>query len=358
MIDATHRNTALLVAGCFFMEMLDGTIVITAAPQIGRSLGAPPAAIGLVVTAYLLTLATAIPLSGWLTRRLGNRVVFLTAIALFTLASIGCAASVNLGMLVGMRVLQGAGGAMMVPVGRTMVISRAAKEDLLRVTSYVVWPGLLAPVIAPLAGGLITTYASWHWMFLINVPLGVIAFCVAWRLVTDGPDSAASGAPPPLDWAGVVLTCLGLGGLTYGAHLVALPAPPGAADRGVPHRVGGAADRRGPAPAADRVSAAQPADAGRAHVPGDAGRRHRVLARLRRGAVPAAADVPDPVRLVAGEVGRGHRVRVRGQRGDQAGDHAADQPVRVPRGAARRHRWGPRWPSPCSGSPPPPRRSR
>jgi MFS family permease len=215
MIDATHRNTALLVAGCFFMEMLDGTIVTTAAPQIGRSLGAPPAAIGLVVTAYLLTLAVLIPLSGWLTRRLGNRVVFLTAIALFTLASVGCAASVSLGMLVGMRVLQGAGGAMMVPVGRTMVISRAAKEDLLRVTSYVVWPGLLAPVIAPLAGGLITTYASWHWMFLINVPLGVIAFFFAWRLVTDGPDSA-----------GVVLTCLGLGGLTYGAHLVALPAPP------------------------------------------------------------------------------------------------------------------------------------
>jgi EmrB/QacA subfamily drug resistance transporter len=226
VIDATHRNTALLVAGCFFMEMLDGTIVTTAAPQIGRSLGAPPAAIGLVVTAYLLTLAVLIPLSGWLTRRLGNRVVFLTAIALFTLASIGCAASVNLGMLVGMRVLQGAGGAMMVPVGRTMVISRAAKEDLLRVTSYVVWPGLLAPVIAPLAGGLITTYASWHWIFLINVPLGVVAFFFAWRLVTDGPDSAASGAPPPLDWAGVVLTCLGLGGLTYGAHLVTLPAPP------------------------------------------------------------------------------------------------------------------------------------
>jgi MFS family permease len=224
VIDATHRNTALLVAGCFFMEMLDGTIVTTAAPQIGRSLGAPPTAIGLVVTAYLLTLAVLIPLSGWLTRRLGNRVVFLTAIALFTLASIGCAASVNLGMLVGMRVLQGAGGAMMVPVGRTMVFSRAAKEDLLRVTSYVVWPGLLAPVIAPLAGGLITTYASWHWMFLINVPLGVIAFFFAWRLVTDGP--AASGAPPPLDWAGVVLTCLGLGGLTYGAHLVTLPAPP------------------------------------------------------------------------------------------------------------------------------------
>ena len=224
MIDARHRNTALLVAGCQFMEMLDGTIVTTASPQIGRSLHAPPTAIGLVITAYLLTLAALIPLSGWLTRRLGNRVIFLTAITLFTLASIGCASSVSLGELVGFRVLQGAGGAMMVPVGRTMVFSRAAKEDLLRVTSYVVWPGLLAPVIEPLAGGLITTYASWHWLFLINVPLGVIAFCVAWRLVTDGRDAA--GPTPPLDWAGVVLTCVGLGGLTYGAHLLSLPAPP------------------------------------------------------------------------------------------------------------------------------------
>ena len=223
MIDARHRNTALLVSGCFFMEMLDGTIVITASPQIAQSLHAPATEIGLVVTAYLLTLAVLIPLSGWLTRRLGNRTVFLSAIALFTLASVGCAISTSLGELVAMRVLQGAGGAMMVPVGRTMVVSAAAKEDLLRVTSYVVWPGLLAPVIAPLAGGLITTYASWHWIFLINVPLGVIAFAAARRLVARGRDSAA---PPPLDWAGVVLTCAGLGGLTYTAHLVSLPAPP------------------------------------------------------------------------------------------------------------------------------------
>jgi MFS family permease len=118
---------------------------------------------------------------------------------------------------------------MMVPVGRTMVLSPAAKEDILRLTSYVVWPGLLAPVIAPLAGGAITTYASWHWMFLINVPLGVVAFAVAWRLVTAGPAAGhAASPPPPLDWAGVALTCAGLGGLTYAAHLVSLPAPPAA----------------------------------------------------------------------------------------------------------------------------------
>jgi EmrB/QacA subfamily drug resistance transporter len=204
------------------MEMLDGTIVTTASPQIGRALHAPATEIGLLVTAYLLTLAVLIPLSGWLTRRLGNRLIFLTAIAVFTLASIGCASSTSVGELVGMRVLQGVGGAMMVPVGRTMVVSAAEKKDLLRVTSYVVWPGLIAPVLAPLAGGLLTTYASWHWIFLINAPLGVVAFAVAWRLVTN----TAGPTPPPLDWAGVLLTCAGLGGLTYFAHLVSLSSPP------------------------------------------------------------------------------------------------------------------------------------
>jgi EmrB/QacA subfamily drug resistance transporter len=228
VIQQRQRNTALLVAGCFFMEMLDGTIVTTASPRIGRSLHVPPTQVGLVITAYLLTLAVLIPLSGWLTRRLGNRMVFLSAIAIFTLASVACATSVSLGELVVMRVLQGAGGAMMVPVGRNMVISAADKRDLIRVVSYVVWPGLIAPVIAPLAGGLITTYASWHWLFLINAPLGVIAFAVAWRLV----DNTGSTAPPPLDWAGVLLTCVGLGGLTYAASLLARTAPPPAQTAG------------------------------------------------------------------------------------------------------------------------------
>jgi EmrB/QacA subfamily drug resistance transporter len=222
VIDTRQRNVALLVAGCYFMEMLDGTIVTTASPQIGRALHAPATEIGLLVTAYLLTLAVLIPLSGWMTRRVGNRAIFLSAIAVFTLASVGCALSSSVGELVGMRVLQGVGGAMMVPVGRTMVMSAAAKKDILRVTSYVVWPALIAPVLAPLAGGLLTTYASWHWIFLINAPLGVVAFAVAWRLVTN----SGTAAPPPLDWAGVLLTCLGLGGLTYFAHLVSLSSPP------------------------------------------------------------------------------------------------------------------------------------
>ncbi|WP_414169725.1 MFS transporter [Streptoverticillium reticulum] len=217
MIDSKHRNTALLVAGCFFLENLDGTIVSTGAPRMGAALGVAPTAIGLVVTAYLVTLAVLIPLSGWLAARFGPRRVFLTAIAVFTAASLACALSTSLGWLVAMRVVQGAGGAMMVPVGRLMVVSGVDKPDIPRLISYVVWPGLVAPVIAPLLGGLITTCASWPWMFLVNIPLGAVAFAVAWRLVDDGPGRAA---PPRLDRTGVLLTSTGLGALTWTAHLL------------------------------------------------------------------------------------------------------------------------------------------
>lgn len=219
MTDRRHASTALLVAGCFFMENLDGTIVITAAPRIGRALHVPPTSVGLVAVAYLVTLAILIPLSGWLTARFGARPVFLSAIAIFTLSSLACAVSGSLAELVVWRVAQGAGGAMMVPVGRLVVLSRTDKRDMLRTMSMLVWPGLVAPVIAPLAGGLITTYASWRWLFLINLPLGAIALGVAWRLIESG-----SMAPPgPLDRAGVGLTCGGLAGATYAAYLFSQP---------------------------------------------------------------------------------------------------------------------------------------
>jgi EmrB/QacA subfamily drug resistance transporter len=219
MIDPRQRNTALLVAGCFFMENLDGTIVTTAAPRIGRALHVPATSVGLVIAAYLVTLAVFIPLSGWITARWGARPVFLSAIVIFTLSSLACALSVNLGELVALRVVQGVGGAMMVPVGRLVVLSKTAKSDLLRAMSMLVWPALVAPVIAPLAGGLIVTYASWRWLFLVNVPLGVLAFAVAWRLI----EPVRIPAPPPLDYGGVVLTCGGLGSATYAAHLLSEP---------------------------------------------------------------------------------------------------------------------------------------
>jgi EmrB/QacA subfamily drug resistance transporter len=204
------------VAGCFFMENLDGTVVATAAPRMGDSLGVSATAIGLVITAYLLTLAVLIPLSGWLTARYGARRVLLSAIALFTLASLACAAAPDLGSLVALRVLQGAGGAMMVPVGRLVAMSGVAKPDIPRIVSYIVWPALLAPVLAPPVGGVVATYASWRWLFLINLPLGAVAFAVAWRLIRGGP-AAGAGA---LDWRGVLWTSAGLGALTYTGHLL------------------------------------------------------------------------------------------------------------------------------------------
>lgn len=220
MISSRQRRIALLVAGCFFMENLDGTIVTTAAPRIGADLHVPSTSVGLVITAYLITLAVLIPLSGWMVARFGTRKVFLSAIVIFTLASLFCSTSVSLGELVAFRILQGAGGAMMVPVGRLSVLANAEKSDLMRIVAYIVWPGLVAPVIAPLAGGLITTYASWRWLFLINIPLGIVALAAAIRLV---PATSAT-RPPPLDWAGVALTCTGLAGLTWSAHLLSEPA--------------------------------------------------------------------------------------------------------------------------------------
>ena len=217
MGDNRQRNIALLVAGTFFMENLDGTILTTAAPSIGRSLGVPSVAVGITITAYLLTLAVLIPLSGWITRRLGSRRVFLAAIAIFTLASVLCALSTSLPELTIMRVLQGVGGAMMVPVGRLAVLRVTDRTDLIRAIALLTWPALVAPIVAPLAGGIITTYFTWHWIFLINVPLGIVAFVAALRIIP----AEERESPPRLDWLGLALTCTGLGSLVYLGSLLA-----------------------------------------------------------------------------------------------------------------------------------------
>lgn len=216
MIGNRQRAVALLVAGCFFMENLDGTIVTTSAGAMAESLGVPVAGIGLVVSSYLMTLAAMIPVSGWASRRFGLRRVFLAAVAVFTLASAGCALSWDLTTLVSARVLQGIGGALMVPVGRSVVLQDAQPSQIIVLVAYLTWPGLVAPVVAPLVGALITTYASWHWLFLINVPLGLVAFVLGLWLVVEGPDPA----PGRLDWVGFILAGGGLGALAYTAHLM------------------------------------------------------------------------------------------------------------------------------------------
>ncbi|HEY8788909.1 MAG TPA: MFS transporter [Actinopolymorphaceae bacterium] len=211
-----NRGLALLVAGTFFMENLDGTIIATAAPSMAADFGIASVDIHSAITAYLVTLAVGIPLSGWLVERLGARRVFVTAIVVFTVASALCAASTGLAMLTVMRVLQGVGGAMMVPVGRLVVLRVTAKADLVTAIAYLTWPALLAPVIAPVLGGLFATYATWRWIFLVNIPLGVVALVVALRLVP----SAAGHDPGPADWRGFVLAGLGLAAIILGMDRV------------------------------------------------------------------------------------------------------------------------------------------
>ena len=154
------RWLALLVAGAFFMEILDATVIAPAAPHIAADLHVTAVSINVAITAYVLTLAVLIPISGWLTERFGARRVFSVAVALFTLASAGCAAATSLPMLVATRVLQGVGGAMMVPVGRLVVIRTTAKTDLVRAIAYLTWPALVAPLVAPALGGALSTYTS------------------------------------------------------------------------------------------------------------------------------------------------------------------------------------------------------
>jgi len=207
------RAMALLVAGAFFMEILDATIITPAIPLIAGSFGIDPVDVNVAISAYLVTVAVLIPATGWMADRFGPRPVFASAIAVFTLASIGCAASTSLPMLVAMRVLQGVGGAMMVPVGRLAVLRFSGKANLVRAIALLTWPALAAPVVAPVLGGAIATVGSWRWIFAVNIPLGVIGFLLSLKLIRGERSSSVR----PLDWRG--MTGLGAG---IAAALIAL----------------------------------------------------------------------------------------------------------------------------------------
>lgn len=207
---------ALLVAGCMFMQQLDGTIVTTAAPQIGAALGVSGAAVGLIVTGYMLSLAVFIPAGGWLMTLVPARFLFAGAVALFTLASAGCGLSNSLAMITCFRVIQGIGGAFMVPLGRQLVLRDAPKDQVLKMINYIVWPSLVAPVIAPMLGGVIVSHASWRWLFWLNIPLGAAGLVAALRVMPATVDRPRTR----FDGAGFILIGAGLAGVVWTAHLV------------------------------------------------------------------------------------------------------------------------------------------
>lgn len=176
---------ALLVAGAFFMEFLDGTVIATALPDMARDFGVTAVELNIGLSAYLITLAVLIPASGWIADRFGARAIFTLALAIFTLASVFCGLSTEVHIFVAMRILQGVGGALMVPVGRLAVLRTTPKHQLIKAIATLTWPALVAPIIGPPLGGFITRYASWHWIFFINVPLGLAAIILSLRIIPD-----------------------------------------------------------------------------------------------------------------------------------------------------------------------------
>ncbi|HHO3539663.1 TPA: MFS transporter [Klebsiella pneumoniae] len=183
--ERTFSASALLVAGAFFMEFLDGTVIATALPDMARDFGVTAVELNIGISAYLITLAVLIPASGWIADRFGARAIFTLALAIFTLASVFCGLSTEVHIFVAMRILQGVGGALMVPVGRLAVLRTTPKHQLIKAIATLTWPALVAPIIGPPLGGFITRYARWHWIFFINVPLGLAAIILSLRIIPD-----------------------------------------------------------------------------------------------------------------------------------------------------------------------------
>lgn len=207
---------ALVVASALFLENMDGTVLATSLPAIAVDLHQDPVALKLAFTAYLLSLAVFIPVSGWCADRFGSRTVFRTAIAVFTLGSIACAFTETLGGFGAARILQGLGGAMMVPVGRLVVLRSTAKRDLVNAMAWLTTPALIGPVVGPLVGGFITTYFHWRWIFWINVPIGLLGIGLATAFIPDIRDKNRL----PLDLIRLLLTGFGMATLVFGVTII------------------------------------------------------------------------------------------------------------------------------------------
>src|SRR6202142_352624 len=216
--------TAFIIATALFMENMDGTVISTSLPAIAVDLHQDPIVLKLALTSYMLTLAVFIPASGWVADRFGARTVFCSAIVVFTIGSILCGASTSLPTLIGARVFQGLGGAMMVPVGRLVLLRSTPKSEMVNALAYLTVPALIGPVVGPLLGGFITTYFHWRWIFWINVPIGVVGVLLSLRFIENIRERDVAR----FDFKGFALSGLGLLSLIFGLTVIGrglAPAP-------------------------------------------------------------------------------------------------------------------------------------
>ena len=322
-----------VVATALFMEQLDATIVNTAIPSIAASLHVTPLSLKSVVTSYILSLAVGIPVSGWMADRYGTRRVFGTAIAIFTLASVLCGLSLNAPMMTAARLLQGIGGAMMMPVGRLAIIRTFPKSELLGAMNFVIIPALIGPLLGPTVGGLIVHWVSWRAIFFVNVPVGLAALFLVYRYMPDYRGTERR----PLDVIGMILFSCGTALLSwlleiFGEHTL---------DPDHRGRHAGAVDRLAGgvwlARERDRISPAAAGAVPDPDLPRFGAGRLRHAPRRRRAAVPAALAVPDRARPAGVEVGPADDADRAGRDGHEAGLGAAAGALRLPPGADRQH---------------------
>jgi len=210
-LSSTHI-VPLIVACALFMENLDASIITTALPAMAQALQAPPLQLNLAITAYVFSIALFIPLSGWLADKYGARRIFCTAVIVFMVGSLLCGLALNLPMLIIARIIQGLGGAMMVPVGRLVLLRTVPKNELVSAMAWVTIPALVGPVVGPLLGGLMVTYADWRWIFFVNLPIGALGLYLGLRFIGDFREIQ----PPKFDSRGFMLVAVGLCGLIFG----------------------------------------------------------------------------------------------------------------------------------------------
>jgi len=215
----SYRVVALVVASALFMQQLDGTVLTVALPTMARDLGVPATNLSLALTSYLLSLALFIPASGTLADRFGSRTIFCGAIGVFLIGSILCAQAASLPMLVAARFLQGIGGAMMVPVGRLVLLRSVDRRDMVQALSWLVMPALVGPILGPPLGGLIVTWLDWRWIFYLNIPIGIAGILGALTLIPD----IRGDRPQRFDTGGFVLSGIALGCLLFGFELASRP---------------------------------------------------------------------------------------------------------------------------------------